>query len=76
MTGSIGLGLLVNVLVWTVAVLVAVGLASLAVVEWFPGREAGTRKPSRARQAGGKAAEPRKKAPDEEENAEPYRKAS
>jgi len=37
MSVGIGLGLLLNVLIWTVAVLAAVGLAALAVIEYFPG---------------------------------------
>ena len=44
MAESVGLGFLLNILFWTLAVLVAVGLASLAVLEYFPGREHKTRK--------------------------------
>ncbi len=77
MTGSIGLGLILNVLFWTVAVLVVVGLAALAVIEWFPGRESGARETPRASRGAEHAAEPRSDAStDEGEAAERYRKAS
>lgn len=39
MTADIGLGLLLNILVWIVVVAAAVGLGSLAVIEYFPGRK-------------------------------------
>lgn len=47
MSVEIGLGLLLNILFWTVAVLAAVALASLAVIEYFPGRKGRGRKGSR-----------------------------
>ncbi len=74
---SIGLGLILNVLFWTVAVLVVVGLASLAVIEWFPGREPGARATPRSSRDADHAAEPPGEAStDEDEAAERYRKAS
>lgn len=76
MTGSIGLGLVLNVLIWTVAVLIAVGLAAMAVIEWFPGREPGAREVPRASRGGGQAAQSRNGERDEGEDAEQYRKAS
>lgn len=76
MTGSIGLGLVLNVLFWTAAVLVAVGLASLAVIEWFPGRTRGVRGEPRGSRGGTQAAESRKGERDGGKGAERYRKAS
>ncbi len=77
MTGSIGLGLILNVLFWTVAVLVVVGLASLAVIEWFPGRAPGAGEAPRASRGVDKVAGSRDDATmDEEQEAGRYRKAS
>ncbi len=77
MTVSIGLGLLLNILFWTVAVLAAVGLAALAVIEWFPGREPGARPTAGTSRSAEQAARPRKDAAtDEDEAVERYRKAS
>ncbi len=77
MTGNIGLGLILNVLFWTVAVLVVVGLASLAVIEWFPGRAPGAGDVPGASRGANKTAGPRDDATiDEEQEAERYRKAS
>jgi len=73
MADSVGPGLLLNVLFWTLAVFVATGLCSLAAIEWFPGREQKTR-------SGGP--KPRVRVPDTrarvEEDAAPgrYRKAA
>jgi len=52
MADSVGVGLLLNVLFWTVAVLVATGLCSLAAIDWFPGRERKTRSRSPKPRAG------------------------
>ncbi len=78
MTGSIGLGLVLNVLFWTVAVLVVAGLAALAVIEWFPGRETDAGAGAHASRGAARDAEPGKGARDEDggEGAERYRKAS
>ncbi len=75
---GIGLGLILNVLFWTVAVLVVIGLASLAVIEWFPGREPETRETPRASRGGADPADRRSDpSPDaDEEEPERYRKAS
>ncbi len=77
MTGNIGLGLILNILFWTVAVLVAVGLAALGVIEWFPGREPGTRAtPGASRDANHAAEPPGEASTDEDEAGERYRKVS
>jgi len=76
MTGSIGVGLFLNVVFWTVAVLVAVGLAALAVIEWFPGREPGAHGVPGASRGEGQPAESRKPETGEGESAGRYRKAS
>ncbi len=77
MTVSIGLGLLLNILFWTVAVLAAVGLASLAVIEWFPGRKPGVRGVPVASRRGAQATQsPKDDETDEGEAAARYRKAS
>jgi len=73
MTVEIGLGLLLNILFWTVAVLVAVGLASMAVIESYPGRERKTRKRTREDRGGTPASKSRVEA---DETGEGYRKAS
>src|SRR5512142_907389 len=52
MNAGIGLGLLLNILFWTVAVLVAVGLGLLAVIRYFPGREQKARKGTRQERGG------------------------
>lgn len=52
MADSVGLGLLLNILFWTVAVLVAVGVGSLAAIDWFPGRKQKTRSESPKPRAG------------------------
>lgn len=75
MTGSIGVGLFLNVVFWTVAVLVAVGLAALAVIEWFPGREPEARGVPGASRGEGQPAESRKPETGEGESAGRYRKA-
>ncbi len=77
MTGSIGLGLILNVLFWTAAVLVVVGLAALAVIEWFPGRGPRAGEVSRTARGAGRPAESRDDAATgEDEAVEKYRKAS
>ncbi len=75
---SIGLGLILNVLFWTVAVLVVVGLAALGVIEWFPGREPGTQATPGASQGGADAANRGNEASKDEDDeaVERYRKAS
>jgi len=73
MTVEIGLGLLLNILFWTVAVLVAVGLASMAVIEYFPGRERKTRKGTHQGRVGTPTSRSRVEA---DETGEEYRKAS
>ncbi len=73
MTVGIGLGLLLNILFWTVAVLVAVGLGTLAVVEYFPGRKRKARKGIHEDRGGTPAARSRIDAGDA---GETYRKAS
>ncbi len=79
MTGSIGLGLFLNVLFWTLAVLVATGLASLAAIEYFPGREerkhTGERRASRGGRPAERPADAQRPA-EEDEDIERYRKAS
>ncbi|MGE5190032.1 MAG: hypothetical protein ACM3NF_08255 [Gemmatimonadota bacterium] len=69
MSVGIGLGLVLNVLVWTVAVLAAVGLASLAVIEYFPGTERTRRKRRRKERGAASAAA-------EDEKAERHRRAA
>lgn len=73
MSESVGLGFLANVVFWTLAVLVATGLASLAAIEYFPGRERKAKGKPRV-SARGRNGEERRG----EEDAEPerYRKAS
>lgn len=73
MSDSVGLGFLANVVFWTVAVLVATGLASLAVIEYFPGRERKAEGKPRA-SAGGRGGEDRRR--EKVEEPERYRKAS
>ena len=73
MADSVGLGLLLNILFWTVAVLVAVGLGTLAVVEYFPGRERKARKGVRDDGGGTPAATSRG---DADDAGERHRKAS
>ena len=73
MTVGIGLGLLLNLLIWTVAVLVAVGLAALAVIEYFPGRERKSRKGIHERRGGAPDAGSRV---EKNGTGERYRKAS
>jgi hypothetical protein len=73
MTDGIGLGLVVNILFWTLAVLVAVGLGSLAVIEYFPGRENKELKGVHGGRGAATAADSRVE-PDE--SGERYRKAS
>ncbi len=71
MADSVGLGLLLNVVFWTLAVLISVGLGSLAVIEYFPGREHKARKGTHGSRtpAAGSRVEP-------DEAGEQYRKAS
>ncbi len=73
MSDSVGLGFLANVVFWTLAVLVVTGLASLAVIEYFPGWERKAKGKPRV-SAGGRSGEERRRAEDEE--PERYRKAS
>ncbi len=72
MAGSIGLGLLLNVLFWTVVVLAAAGLACLAAIAYFPGREGSRRKP----RASPRVDEVGHRGPEEDEEPERYWKAS
>ncbi len=82
MFDRVGLGLLLNILFWTLAVLAATGLASLAAIEYFPGRERNEDGRSRVPARGGPAGAPAggDAGPDgeEDEDEEPqrYRKAS
>lgn len=73
MTPGIGLGLLLNILFWTVVVLAAAGLASLAVIAYFPGREQKARKGARQDRDGAHAP---KVSVETGETGERYRKAS
>ncbi len=79
MAGSIGLGLVLNVLFWTLSVLAATGLASLAAIEYFPGREERKGTAERRASRGGRTAERPREAQrpgEEDEDIERYRKAS
>ena len=73
MTGEIGLGLLLNLLVWTAVVVAAVGLGVLAVIESFPGR-----KPKAPKGSGGgrRGASPDKGPAEAHGTGARYRKAS
>ena len=73
MTDGIELGLVMNILFWTLAVLVAVGLGSLAVIEYFPGREQEERKRIQRGRGAATAADSRV---EPVESGERYRKAS
>lgn len=73
MNAGIGLGLLLNILFWAVAFLVAVGLGSLSVIRYFPGREQKARKGTRQERGGARAARGSVEA---DGTGERYRKAS